>query len=345
MRGGRWAVLVAVTVGIGGPRSAQGQGTMIRATDVLEERFELGAGRVWVLEAGRLLVFDAEGREERVIGREGAGPGEFLLAGRVWVDSVVRVVDPRLTRETVFTIEGEFESTRGFELSGIAAGSMVPLRGADLVVTTPRFTLQASSHDPHANVILRREAGVDTLASIRSSGGMWSTGVAYGVFDTGLGAGGAWSVSGDSLIVLVDGYSGAIEWRCAPSLGVCGRGVLAVDVEAEAPDRGELLRRASGATDQGLREDGIVDHPEQSSMARAGVLSADGQRLWVQMDGGWEGGRRFAIVDREGEHRVTMEFGTAVTVHAVDDDGVLIERRGQVGETVVAYLRWTGRAY
>jgi hypothetical protein len=53
----------------------------------------------------RLVIFGPDGRFEKVVGRKGEGPGEFQYASAAFVSSngTLRVADPGLHRETVFS--------------------------------------------------------------------------------------------------------------------------------------------------------------------------------------------------------------------------------------------------
>ncbi len=274
-------------------------------------------------------------------GRERAG--EFLTAARLRIDSLIDVYDPQLSRESVFARTGEFVATRSMpSLGGFGSALRLPLAGgAFLVVTTPRFSMSPAGHDPYSRVALAIGERLDTVASIRSSGGLWQHGSAYGVFETDLGDGGAWALAADSVLALVDGYAGQVEWRCAPRFDVCARHELAEPAaNRRAVDRAALVQRATEQSRRPLRSDEVVDAPVRRSGATGAALSSDGRWLWVQNDGDYRGGERYTVVDRERGPAGVVTFATPTRLLAVSPDGLLIRRQGEFEETIVEWLDW-----
>ena len=85
------------------------------------------SGRVVVGDRGnyRVLVVDAEGRTERVVGGEGEGPLEFSMVTKVapWPGDSVFVYDSRANRYSVFSVatgEGRSTTLRGDVVPGLA---------------------------------------------------------------------------------------------------------------------------------------------------------------------------------------------------------------------------------
>jgi len=102
--------------------------TRIRDVDVDED------GRIYVLESGaqEIRVLAPDGREERRIGREGDGPGEFRRAYAIGVSGdTVWALDSRLDRITLFDREGEVLSTGRIEQARVplptCAGLLRPI--------------------------------------------------------------------------------------------------------------------------------------------------------------------------------------------------------------------------
>lgn len=69
-----------------------------------------------------LIIFDAEGRVVRRLGRNGEGPGEFSWSATVAVDraGAVHVADPILRRLTRWAADGRLIDSRAFAAIGIA---------------------------------------------------------------------------------------------------------------------------------------------------------------------------------------------------------------------------------
>ena len=96
----------------------------------------IGSERIVVADRGnyRVLVVDAEGRTERIVGRQGDGPLEFTTMGRVarWPGDSVFVYDSQANRYSVFaaaTGEGRSTTAEGTE---VAPGSALPAGDGEL---------------------------------------------------------------------------------------------------------------------------------------------------------------------------------------------------------------------
>lgn len=97
----------------------------------------MDSGRVVVADRGahRVLVVNAEGRTERIVGgEEGEGPMEFTTIARVarWPGDSVFVYDSQLNRYTVFSVatgEGRSTMLRGTE---VVPGSALPAGDGEL---------------------------------------------------------------------------------------------------------------------------------------------------------------------------------------------------------------------
>ena len=188
---------------------------------------------IWAVDRNRLLKFDEGGSLVAEIGREGSGPGEFQYAAQIHVDSLVHVFDPRLGRESVFGRDGSLVGTDLLSTSAVPAS--VAATGLDsgwrLYVTPSRFSAEPSHHDPLSRIVLWRNDAVDTVASYRAPVAMWAIEGAYGVTQTTAGRGGGWTVTASKEVVLVDGQTGEVVWRCPPRYDVCVRHRLGIEVQ------------------------------------------------------------------------------------------------------------------
>ena len=169
-----------------------------------------------------MLGFGHDGALRAQYGREGSGPGEFLVPSLPKVDSVLTVTDVRLGRIVRFSLEGEHLETTRQERRPVTPGGMeVPL--GDVFPLPDDYLIGATAgwysfggsaaSDPFSHVLLFHPDGsrVDTLASYHIDTGRWDApGRLGGNIEPGLGTSGAWVVMGDSLAVLADGISGTL---------------------------------------------------------------------------------------------------------------------------------------
>lgn len=184
---------------------------------------------IWVMDRGHMTVFGfGPGGDLRTeYGREGSGPGEFLFASSLRVDSVLTLIDPRLGRVVRFSLAGEhLETTRqegrpvtpdGME---VPLGEMTSLSGGYRIGGTVGWYAYGRARngepmrgDPFSHVLLVNPEGrrVDTLASYHIDSGRWDApGRLGGNVEPGLGVSGAWAVVGDSMAVLADGIAGTL---------------------------------------------------------------------------------------------------------------------------------------
>ncbi len=179
---------------------------------------------IWVVDRGHTTVlrFDHDGVLRTAYGREGSGPGEFLLPSVPRVDSIVTVTDPRLGRIVRFSLDGEHLETVRQQRRPVAPDGMeVPLAGVfplpdDYLIgaTVGWYSFGGSARsDPFSHVLLFHPNGsrVDTLASYHIDSGRWDArGRLGGNFEPGLGVSGTFAVMGDSLAVLADGIAGTL---------------------------------------------------------------------------------------------------------------------------------------
>lgn len=244
-----------------------------------------------------IKMFNARGAFVRRIGRRGAGPGELTGPSlSLDVDArEIRVTDHMLRRDVVFDLNGKhLRTTNHATLDNAIRGSVRPMRDRwSLAVSVPAMvvTASASKSDLFTRVMLHGPAGrVDTLAAFRSEvaeaqrvlngkAGMTTS------FNTGAGPSGTFVVSGDSMVVLVDGVGGQVRWVRVTASGPVVARVAQLPATGTAMPRRMLdsARAVEERTQQrlqpGVRLE-VVDAPTMQSVVTRALVSSDGT-LWV----------------------------------------------------------------
>lgn len=258
-------------------------------------------------------VYDGGGRFLRRFAREGSGPGEFLGASAIAVDSVVRVLDLRQSRISTFTRGGEHLSTDQVpRLSEPGPSGIFPLRGGGtLGLTTAVVSPGSEAHRPNQSVVYLPAGGgtLRTLASYRADGVIWHPRGGrnpWGVFAGGFGNAGALAVQGDSLFAIVNGYDGIVQWYDAtgtdPVLTREGRVPLRSPPVTEA-DLAAAERRIRESS-RTLPADLVVEAPQRWSVGSGALFAADGS-LWIRSSVDADAGQVWSILPpHSGEPRV-----------------------------------------
>lgn len=281
---------------------------------------------VWVVDIGqpKLFQFDHTGGLVVEYGRQGSGPGEFLLPGGLQVDSVVTVVDPRQQRLVRFALDGEHlatRSVRGPETNGmnIPVGQLVVLRnGVIATATVGWYAFGADAVSNPFNHVLLRYPGVttaDTIATYHFGNARWQTDSSMGVFNPRFGIGGAWAVAGDSTIVVADGVTGSVVFFTARSTE---RSANVSDIEAwfamdtislgisagpvSRSDRARAEADLDRARDVPARVD-IDGWPEYWSIA-TDVLVADDGKVWARQVVSGDDRQHWTVASRHGPERL-----------------------------------------
>ena len=269
---------------------------------------------VWVSDPGHyhVLRFDAAGRLLTEFGREGTGPGEFLSPGIVSIDSTLTVGDFRQGRYARFSLDGRhletvqaqrFLDPGGGEKSLVDA---VPLEGGFTVGMIPanyRISFPREAvYDLRNHVVLLAPGGesADTLLSFHWGAAGWMTNVVGAVQATHFGEAGAWSVLGDSAVVLADGVAGTLTIVSPQAglvrgetidLGFAGRAVTESDLEDLEEDIRERF-------DEDLPREMEIDAPGYWSVATY-VIPASDRVFWLRQG-----------VDDERGHWVVVDIET-----------------------------------
>ena len=178
---------------------------------------------IWVSDPGHnhVLRFDPTGRLLAEIGREGSGPGEFLVPLILTVDSLLTIDDPRQGRHVRFRADGiHKETTRVRHFAGPYGGEIplrraYPMRGGFTVGMIPaQLILGRGDPDGLENTVVLLDPVsqfADTLFSYRSRMAAWQTETIAGGHGTPFGDAGAWVALGDSAVAIADGAAGTLK--------------------------------------------------------------------------------------------------------------------------------------
>jgi len=288
------------------------------------------ARNVYVLDTGdkAVKVYDAEGRFVVRMGREGSGPGEFLVLGGLEVtESEVRVTDARQSRMSRFDHRGRHLETGPLVVpQGMNIGSIGPLRGGGrLLRTLYRASIGSESHDPYVHILFAGpgDSAPDTLLSFEPAIVLWYTpgGPApWGGVATQLGDGGAHAVAGDSVIALVDGYTGALELRTVTGTGLGPARIMDLAVRGQPFPRRTLesIRDSLRVAHKNTRID--VMAPAQQSAISGQCFFDDSGRLWVEKAVVAGASRQWLRIDIRSSAIVAVTVPSQLGVRAVRDD-------------------------
>lgn len=188
-------------------------------------------GRLFALDRGEstAYVFSREGELLSEFGGEGEGPGEFayVIDHHIAGDSVF-LKDLLTGRLSAFRNTGELISDRRIDLaSEIRSDQFWPLRGGKYLIV-PSLSTSGMEEMDKKEVWFRILVGggddgaLDTLAVLHSGILLWPDprSPRPRPVPVSLGTGGRWVLSGDSLLVVVDSYTGHLRWLSSSSSGV-----------------------------------------------------------------------------------------------------------------------------
>lgn len=270
---------------------------------------------IWVADPGNneVLWFDTDGNFLSRYGREGNGPGEWLSPGIVSIDSILTVSDSRQGRYVRYWLDGRhLETVQAHRFADPGGGEKplvdgVPLAGGFTVGMIPaNYRVSFSRdvvYDLHNHVVLLKPGGesADTLLSFNWGSAGWTTDVVGALQSTHFGAAGAWSVLGDTAVVLANGVNGelTIVSPTAASvradtldLGFAGRAVTERDLDDLEEDIRERF------ADRDLPREMEIDAPGYWSVATRLVPAGD-RVFWLRQG-----------VDDERGHWVVVDIET-----------------------------------
>jgi hypothetical protein len=306
-------------------------------------------GEIVVLDAreANVRVYDAAGRFLRSFGRRGGGPGEFVDPFTLALVDTVAFVTDLNGRMTVFSLAGHH--LRDVTLPHIHGGltrSMHPLRHGQWLAT--RAALFSNLQVDNREILLFVPAGpvhADTL-SAHHAGSILVDGPQYAMphptqFHAGREV--VWSVGGDSMVVLVDGYQGVVRWYEVARRGLephaerrlGGWGVTRIDRQ-----QADEIRRQVAARNPRAQS---ITVPEFLGRAAAALLDDQG-RVWIQRRTGVESTREWWVVSPDADAPVVrLEMPDGFTLRHVRGDRLYGTARTEIGAPVIRVLQWTGQ--
>jgi hypothetical protein len=259
------------------------------------------AGHIYVLDVrdAQVKIFDNAGKFVSKFGRKGGGQGDFMFPVSIGIEdsSVVVRDNGQVPRVLLFSLDGKHMLTRSVPAESSYTQTYVLHGGLKLIA---RRALTAgnsvANRSTPEHIVLVQKAGSrqsDTLAKVRSGTTQYPLGNGRtGSLPSGFGDGGAWAVSGDSLVALIDGYAGTVKWYVASAAGLelkrtarLGTTGAAVTPEDIAEREAEMSRGAVGLTGRGEHTSAseqirMLNPPTQWSVASRAFFSVDGS-LWV----------------------------------------------------------------
>ena len=121
-------------------------------------------GNFYVQDNGnfRIAVFDNDGEYIRSIGREGEGPGEFYMAGILWIhEETIAVLDEMNRRTSLFHTDGTFIESRSLaDFPGRVY--LHPANGRNVVISTNMERFQGERHEEAQQLLRTPEVTITT---------------------------------------------------------------------------------------------------------------------------------------------------------------------------------------
>lgn len=257
-------------------------------------------GDVFVLDLADFVirVYGIDGTERTTMGRRGQGPGEFTRPARLLVsDSTVEVTDASSWLQIRFTHSGRHLDSRSAPAYGTRVTQLRDrLRVEEISTTTaidPAAPAGAVRPAALTKLVLHLPQGrSDTIATFRSDLGRFES--APGQFTlrpTGFGTAATWAASGDSMIVVADGYTGTVRWQSVTSRGVALRRQESMGLTARVVSQADITNQERylstttiniGSASSPIKPvNRLSDTPPRWSVATQSMVSPADGAVWV----------------------------------------------------------------
>ena len=289
---------------------------------------ELTDGLILVLEGSdsQFRIYSADGSYVRAFGGRGGGPGEFMTpTGIIKRDSVLEISDPTLRRVTRYTISGRYVDDRAmpdWPITGYS--SLNPLRyGYALTASNPRFGSSGVDLDIAVQLLREDNPSVDTLLVYRSDLVLYRYD-ARNLFPAAarVGSAGAWSASGDTLVVTLNAERGIVIWSWVDRTGLreWRRSNLRWSPDRITDSDREDLERLIRDTQRTV-PNGPLEMVVPQTWGRVGrmIIANDGT-AWINLTDRFQTTNNWLLVPPGSTETTRVTLPERMTLHSVTDD-------------------------
>lgn len=326
-------------------------------------------GSVYVLDSGNAVVrvYDSTGRHLRSFGGQGEGPGEFRFPTRMLVaEDGIRVFDGSLKRVTYFDHAGVLVESRTLIDNGAQFDVVLPLRhGKSLGATTGlQLTPDLMRLVGQSRQVVKRDGprargGTDRIVALFDSTSTkvdtifsYDHGAILRIGPRGVGplrgywgSGGSWAVSGDSLVVLVDGFQGEVRVLSIEpmTLRIVRSGRVPIEPKSLGESDWRNLEEFLLSERAGTRADHLLGPLFRAQLGEP-VFASDGtlwlRRLEIDPTRSHAAGPPvYLVIPPNGGQQYNVSLPAGLSLRAVRGDFLLGQRRSDLGVDIVELWR------
>jgi hypothetical protein len=282
-----------------------------------------------------IRVFDGRGNFVREFAGHGNGRGQFIdpIALRVRQD-LIEVADIANKRITSYGVDGRHLGDRPLTNSSlIPPNRLATLRHGWMIgATGGRYTPNLTESVSRVLVMGIDARRVDTLATFplgwvlrtRSNLGLKSPGIS-------VGPGGDFAAAGDSIVAIVNGYDGAIQWYAVEPSGLVEltqRELKWTPVRIVQADLAEIRRRVRSAQGIPNSEGVTLETPRYFGRVEHALMDDRG-RVWLLLRNRYEVTDKLQVVGQEAADDALITLPPGFTLHCIANDRLYGSIRGQ----------------